>query len=45
MLPQQLLVQPDRHDHQPLVIYHGRNCPDGFAAALAARLFYGDAAQ
>ena len=45
MLPQQLLVQPDRHDHQPLVIYHGRNCPDGFAAALAARLFYGDGAQ
>ena len=45
ILPLQLLVQPDRHDPQPLVIYHGRNCPDGFAAALAARLFYSDAAQ
>ena len=45
ILPLQLLVQPDRHDPQPLVIYHGRNCPDGFAAALAARLFYGDTAQ
>jgi oligoribonuclease NrnB/cAMP/cGMP phosphodiesterase (DHH superfamily) len=40
---QQLLEQeqtrPDRHDPNPLVIYHGR-CPDGFGAALAAWLFY-----
>ena len=40
ILPLQLLFAPDRNDPQPLVIYHGRNCPDGFAAALAAWLFY-----
>ena len=45
ILPLRLLVQPDRKDTEPLVIYHGRSCPDGFAAALAAKLFYGDAAQ
>jgi oligoribonuclease NrnB/cAMP/cGMP phosphodiesterase (DHH superfamily) len=45
ILPLQLLVHPDHNDPQPLVIYHGRNCPDGFAAALAARLFYGDKAE
>ena len=39
LLPQQLLVHPDRHDPQPLVIYHAR-CPDGFGAALAAWLYY-----
>ena len=35
-----LNISPDRADPQPLVIYHGRNCPDGFAAALAAWLYY-----
>ena len=40
ILPLGLLVRPDRNDPQPLVIYHGRNCPDGFAAALAAWRFY-----
>ena len=45
ILPLQLLVRPDRQDPEPLVIYHGRNCPDGFAAALAAHLFFGDAAH
>jgi hypothetical protein len=40
ILPLQLLVAPDLNDPQPLVIYHGRKCPDGFAAALAAWLFY-----
>ena len=40
LLPLQLLVRPERHDPSPLVIYHGRGCPDGFAAALAAWLFY-----
>ncbi len=45
ILPLQLLVHPDHNDPHPLVIYHGRNCPDGFAAALAARLFYGDTAE
>lgn len=45
LLPLQLLVAPDRNDPRPLVLYHGRGCPDGFAAALAARLFYGEAAE
>lgn len=40
ILPLQLLVAPDLNDPQPLIIYHGRKCPDGFAAALAAWLFY-----
>ena len=35
-----LPVFPDKNDPQPLVIYHGRNCPDGFASALAAWLYY-----
>lgn len=35
-----LLVAPDRNDPRPLVIYHGRSCPDGFAAALAAWIFF-----
>lgn len=39
LLPQQLQIAPDRHDPEPLVIYHAR-CPDGFGAALAAWLFY-----
>lgn len=40
ILPLSLLIKPDQNDPNPLVIYHGRNCPDGFAAALAAWLFY-----
>lgn len=40
ILPLSLLIQPDKNDPQPLVIYHGRNCPDGFASALAAWLYY-----
>jgi oligoribonuclease NrnB/cAMP/cGMP phosphodiesterase (DHH superfamily) len=40
LLPLSLLIQPDKNDPRPLVIYHGRYCPDGFAAALAAWLFY-----
>ena len=40
ILPLQLPIAPDKNDPQPLVIYHGRRCPDGFAAALAAWLFY-----
>ena len=36
ILPLQLLVAPDRNDPRTLVIYHGRSCPDGFAAALGA---------
>ena len=45
LLPLSLLVGPSLSDPQPLVIYHGRHCPDGFGAALAAWLFYGDAAE
>jgi len=40
-----LLIAPAQDDPHPLVIYHGRNCPDGFASALAAWLFFGDRAQ
>ena len=35
-----LPVSPDKNDPNPLVIYHGRSCPDGFASALAAWLYY-----
>ncbi|MDH4464937.1 MAG: DHHA1 domain-containing protein [Acidovorax sp.] len=45
ILPLQLLVAPDKNDPAPLILYHGRGCPDGFGAALAAWLFYGDTAQ
>ncbi|MFZ2857121.1 DHH family phosphoesterase [Acidovorax sp.] len=45
ILPLQLLVAPDKNDPAPLVLYHGRNCPDGFGAALAAWLYYGDGAE
>lgn len=45
ILPLQLFVQPHLKDPRPLVLYHGRSCPDGFAAALAARLFFGDKAE
>jgi hypothetical protein len=29
----------------PLILYHGRRCPDGFGASLAAWLYYGDSAE
>lgn len=45
ILPLQLLIAPDLNDPQPLVIYHGRKCPDGFASALAAWLFYAGRAE
>ncbi|MFY3383368.1 DHH family phosphoesterase [Paracidovorax sp. MALMAid1276] len=45
ILPLQLLVAPDKNDPAPLVLYHGRGCPDGFGAALAAWLYYGDRAE
>ena len=41
ILPLQLLVAPRHDDPAPLVLFHGRSCPDGFAAALAAWRFYG----
>lgn len=43
--PLGLAVSPALDDPRPLVIYHGRGCPDGFGAALAAWMFYGDAAE
>lgn len=45
LLPLSLFVKPSHSDPQPLVLYHGRNCPDGFGAALAAHLYYGDAVE
>lgn len=40
ILPLSLLVRPEKNDPQPLILYHGKSCPDGFASALAAWLFY-----
>ena len=40
ILPLSLLVKPDHNDSRPLIIYHGHTCPDGFAAALAAWIYY-----
>ena len=40
ILPLELLFKPEKSDPRPLVVYHGHNCPDGFASALAAWLFY-----
>ena len=45
ILPLQLLVHPSLEDVRPLILYHGRRCPDGYGAALAAWLFYGDKAE
>ena len=45
ILPLSLFIKPDKNDPQPLVLYHGRNCPDGFAAALAAWLFFDGKAE
>jgi len=40
-----LAISPALNDPRPLVLYHGRKCPDGFASALAAWLYYGDKAE
>lgn len=40
-----LPVAPSLDDPRPLVLYHGRNCPDGFGAAMAAWRFFGDKAS
>ena len=45
MLALQLLLAPHLDDPRPLVIHHGRKCPDGFASALAAWLFYAGRAE
>ncbi len=43
--PLQLPIGPSKNDPSPLIIYHGRSCPDGFAAALAAWLFFDGKAE
>ncbi len=45
IFPLNLSVAPSASDPKPLILYHGRNCPDGFAAALAAWLYYGGKAE
>ncbi|GAB4087381.1 DHH family phosphoesterase [Hydrogenophaga soli] len=40
LLPLRLHVAPSPTDPQPLVLFHGKGCPDGFAAALAAWTYY-----
>ncbi len=45
ILPLNLINAPSLADPRPLVIYHGGGCPDGFASALAAWLFYGGQAE
>ncbi|MDD4944578.1 DHHA1 domain-containing protein [Rhodoferax sp.] len=40
-----LSVFPDPSDPSPLILYHGRSCPDGFAAALAAWLYFSGKAE
>ncbi|WP_460479575.1 DHH family phosphoesterase [Comamonas humi] len=40
-----LPVAADLQDPRPLILYHGRRCPDGYGAALAAWLFFGDKAE
>ncbi|HOE41725.1 MAG TPA: DHHA1 domain-containing protein [Rhodoferax sp.] len=45
MMSLNLPVSPDKNDPLPLVLYHGRSCPDGFAAALAAWLYFDGKAQ
>lgn len=45
LLPLRLHITPSLADTRPLVLFHGKGCPDGFAAALAAWLFYGGQAE
>ena len=45
LLPLRLPTAPDQRDPRPLILYHGAGCPDGFAAALAAWLFYDQQAE
>lgn len=45
ILPLSLRVKPDLNDPQPLILYHGHSCPDGFASALAAWLYYAGKAE
>ena len=45
IVPLGLLSRPEKNVPRPRGIYHGRNCPDGFGAALAAWIFYGGQAE
>lgn len=45
ILPLSLLIKPVESDPNPLILYHGHNCPDGFAAALAAWLYFDGKAE
>lgn len=45
LLPLSLTAAPDRADPAPLVLYHGKGCPDGFGAALAAWRYYAGAVE
>lgn len=45
ILPLHLLFAPSPTDPSPLILYHGRGCSDGFAAALAAWVFYAGQAE
>ena len=45
LLPLSLFIKHDKIDPLPLILYHGRNCPDGFAAALAAWLYFDGKAE
>ncbi|MDT8991957.1 DHHA1 domain-containing protein [Curvibacter sp. APW13] len=40
LLPPSLLFAPRADEANPLILYHGKGCPDGFAAALAAWRFF-----
>lgn len=40
LLPPSVLFAPRADETNPLILYHGKACPDGFAAALAAWLFF-----
>lgn len=45
LLPLRLHIAPNPADTRPLVLFHGKGCPDGFAAALAAWRYYGGQAE
>ncbi|MDC8786936.1 DHH family phosphoesterase [Roseateles koreensis] len=45
ILPLQLLLAPCLDDPRPLVLFHGKGCSDGFAAALAAWIYYAGNAE
>ena len=45
ILPLPLLMAPSQEDPAPLILYHGKGCSDGYAAALAAWIFYAGKAE